>query len=371
MNFNYRLGYLGFPGSPSTPANLGFLDQRLAIEWVQKNVAAFGGDPEKIVLFGHSAGSASIDFYQYAWTPDPIVYGSAIMSGTVTSFGNHLVNTSEAGWYGVSTEAGCGNQTTASDEEILSCLRTKPVEQLFKISTAVNKKVISELSPQAQVYAGITGAFGPTIDNKTVFENYTTLRDEGRFIHTPILTGNNNDEGCLYAQRGTIPLSEAAPLTEGVFTCPTYYNAKEHAVHNLTTWKYRYFGVLLSRTLFEDQVTDKSYIASFPNVEAPICPGQPWHGQEVNVMFNSTQIATEFSATPREIGLGRYIRDVIGAFAHDPEGGLADLGWVSVNSDLTEINALGLNTTAYHDTISAQKFDADCLTMYTQGAMNY
>jgi cholinesterase len=57
VSMNYRLNILGFPGAPGLPdQNLGLLDQRLAVEWVRDNVAAFGGDPKRIALFGESAG---------------------------------------------------------------------------------------------------------------------------------------------------------------------------------------------------------------------------------------------------------------------------------------------------------------------------
>jgi carboxylesterase type B len=57
------LSVFGFPSSPEIPVtkrNLGFLDQRAVLAWVQRNIAEFGGDPDKVTLFGESAGAASI-----------------------------------------------------------------------------------------------------------------------------------------------------------------------------------------------------------------------------------------------------------------------------------------------------------------------
>ena len=60
MAHSYRLNIFGFPGLPGMDQNVGLLDQRLAIEWVQKNIAAFGGDPNRITILGQSAGGRSI-----------------------------------------------------------------------------------------------------------------------------------------------------------------------------------------------------------------------------------------------------------------------------------------------------------------------
>ncbi|KAJ6622814.1 extracellular triacylglycerol lipase precursor [Mycena sp. CBHHK59/15] len=64
LSFNYRLGPLGFPQGPEAEKrgvlNLGLRDQTLALEWVQANIAAFGGDPAKVTVFGQSAGAVSV-----------------------------------------------------------------------------------------------------------------------------------------------------------------------------------------------------------------------------------------------------------------------------------------------------------------------
>lgn len=54
-----RISVFGFSGSPEIPLtsrNVGFFDQRLALHWVQENIAAFGGDPGKVTIFGESSG---------------------------------------------------------------------------------------------------------------------------------------------------------------------------------------------------------------------------------------------------------------------------------------------------------------------------
>ncbi|XP_039581565.1 cholinesterase-like, partial [Passer montanus] len=66
VSMNYRVGALGFlalPGHPEAPGNVGLLDQRLALRWVQANIAAFGGDPGAVTLFGESAGAASVGLH--------------------------------------------------------------------------------------------------------------------------------------------------------------------------------------------------------------------------------------------------------------------------------------------------------------------
>ncbi len=60
VTFNYRVGIEGFAQIEGAPANRGLLDQVAALEWVRDNIRAFGGDPDRVTVFGESAGGGSV-----------------------------------------------------------------------------------------------------------------------------------------------------------------------------------------------------------------------------------------------------------------------------------------------------------------------
>jgi carboxylesterase type B len=80
VTFNYRLNVFGQPNAPqllnsTSGLNFGLLDIDAAIQWVYDNIANFGGDPERIILFGESAGSVAADLYTVAHPDDKRVKG--------------------------------------------------------------------------------------------------------------------------------------------------------------------------------------------------------------------------------------------------------------------------------------------------------
>jgi para-nitrobenzyl esterase len=81
VTLNYRLGALGFLAVPELglTGNYGILDQRLALRWVADNIAAFGGDPGKVTLFGESAGAMSVGLHLFSIPADRGRFRAAIM----------------------------------------------------------------------------------------------------------------------------------------------------------------------------------------------------------------------------------------------------------------------------------------------------
>ncbi|GAA5891604.1 hypothetical protein JCM6882_004527 [Rhodosporidiobolus microsporus] len=133
-SINYRLGALGFPAGQASvdagEANLGVKDQRQALRWVQENIAAFGGSPDKVTIWGQSAGglSVALQMLAYGGRSDGLFRGAIIVSG-VFSFQNFTVETEKARWTDFLDAAGCNN----SDE--LACLRALPYETFYSLAT--------------------------------------------------------------------------------------------------------------------------------------------------------------------------------------------------------------------------------------------
>ena len=162
---SYRLGIFGFAGAPGVEKNAALRDHRAAVEWVHENAASFGGDPSRIVIFGQSAGGASVDYWAYAWKNDPIVSGLIPMSGTSLSFVPNTAEYSQSIWYNVSQTIGCGSPANDS-AAVVSCVRSANMSTLLAASAKVAGLPTLALSQ---------ATFHPTVDNITVFTDYEQL----------------------------------------------------------------------------------------------------------------------------------------------------------------------------------------------------
>jgi len=132
VNLNYRLGPFGFmaAGIAEVPGNAGLKDQSMALGWVKRNIANFGGDPEAITLFGMSAGAYSATSQIISPMSRDLFQGVIAMSGAITwqkDFDTEAVDAVRR----VSSGIDCSRDST---QEIITCLRTKTPEEILSVA---------------------------------------------------------------------------------------------------------------------------------------------------------------------------------------------------------------------------------------------
>ncbi|KAG9230751.1 Alpha/Beta hydrolase protein [Amylocarpus encephaloides] len=329
VTLNYRLSILGFPGNPEAQNNVAFLDQRLAIEWVRDNIANFGGDPARITLFGQSAGGASADYYSYAYATSPIITGVIAQSGTSLSSGlPYSKSASAAAWYTVTRAVGCGDAST-NYTTLLACMRDLEVESILN---AVPTTGLSAL----------LSAFGPTIDNITVFSNYSQRTPAS----IPILIGSNDYEAGTFRTQlalagTTFADSDWEEMNLASWTCPAGLRSNASIAANNPTWRYRYHAV-------------------FPNTNIS-SEGGAYHGAELTLLFGTTSQLQ--NSTAEEINLETYIQGAWAAFAKDPVNGLATYegGWPPYDPAGESLVRLGYDNLVGTNLAFPELYDAGCV----------
>ncbi|KAJ5945959.1 chlorogenic acid esterase precursor [Penicillium verhagenii] len=220
--------FFGFPNAEGLEdQNVGFLDQRLAVEWVHANVANFGGDPERITLWGQSAGAASVTIYPYAYPEDPLLAGYIADSGGPGIITN--TDTTHTNFTFIAGLVGCGD--LSADKEI-SCVRNVPAQTL---ENALSYYSGNGTKPSV--------SFTPVVDNKTCFANYTQRILEGEIAKAPMIIGSNTNEGAGFVSfTPDGPGASALASTTKIISCPVAEEVKNRNLVNLPTYRYQYAG---------------------------------------------------------------------------------------------------------------------------------
>jgi len=198
VSINYRLGRLGHFAFPALSAehpeepkgSYAFMDQIAALKWVQQNIAAFGGDPNNVTIFGFSAGGVSI--HSLMTIPSArglfhkaIGHSSGGRDGVLT--GRPISRENASQYYPVSAETiginfARKHGIEGTDAAALARLRALKVEEI------VDGGQENDDQGGPRIYSG------PILDGKLVVESSTDAYNAGRHARVPLMIGNNSAE---------------------------------------------------------------------------------------------------------------------------------------------------------------------------------
>ncbi|GAB1257538.1 carboxylesterase family protein [Aurantivibrio plasticivorans] len=180
VTFNYRLGALGFMAHPALSAtsstgasgNYGIMDQQAALQWVQENIRAFGGDPNNVTIFGESAGGLSVHAHLASPQSEGLFHRAIIQSGAYLLEQPSLQDWEYLG-LAMANAIGCPDQS-------LECLRNADVNT-----------IVANADPGAL-------GFLPIVDGDVLPTSVLTSLATGQFNKVPVMEGTTRDEYSLF-----------------------------------------------------------------------------------------------------------------------------------------------------------------------------
>ncbi|PFH56087.1 hypothetical protein XA68_17082 [Ophiocordyceps unilateralis] len=194
---NYRVGAFGFLAGKEIladgSANLGLLDQRMGLEWVADNIAAFGGDSHRVTLWGESAGAISVFNQMVLYGGNATYRGKPLFRGAIMNSGG-LVPTApvdsskaQAIFDAVARKAGCADH---QGHDILACLRRVPYDTF--LDAAISLPGLLSFNAMALPYL-------PRPDGSVLPASPDELLQSDRYHAVPTIVGNQEDEGTLFS----------------------------------------------------------------------------------------------------------------------------------------------------------------------------
>lgn len=192
---NYRVGVFGFPGNvsgiPADELNAGFRDQKRALQWIQDNIASFGGDKKRVTIFGDSAGAVSVDSQLLSEPFNKPLFHSAILhSGGLHTFNRIAL---DIGPY--STGLGTGNKKDEAPFLTLAKALECPVDQALQ---CVQSKNVTEVKAGV---AKVNLLFPPVDDDAlSSVDDSDSARRAKQMVKVPTIVGSTFSEGDIFPE---------------------------------------------------------------------------------------------------------------------------------------------------------------------------
>ncbi|KAF9993811.1 hypothetical protein BGZ79_001479 [Entomortierella chlamydospora] len=359
VTINYRLGMLGWMendaawSKSSVPGNQAFRDQMLALQWVQKNIASFGGDPNRVTVFGESAGATSIRALLSAPSAWGLYQGVIGQSDPINIPFKTTADATKIGNYFM--------QALGCDTSDLACARSKTVDQVLNAQVTANAEALND--DKWTTWALVER---PTIDGDLIPAEFSQLVKAGTYnTKANIMWGTVHDEAGLFVPQyfpDPVPIANVTDSLELFFDAnrTTQILASQYfqlntsdsdAVRDLFTLagtEYYFFCPLryLSREMAKIK---KTYNFRFnrgrdtPLVGQNYCSsstGRVCHSADIQPSFASGAAVPGFSQTGDDARFARQVVDRFTTFAKsgNPNPQAGQQGFELTNADVTGVS---------------------------------
>jgi len=345
VNLNYRLGPLGFLAHPAlaneslknSSGNYGLQDQAAALQWVKKNIAGFGGDPDRITIFGESAGATSVLVHLAANDTRGLYRQAIVESGPLWTNGsalNIISSKAEAEQYGIEYAKSLGYEGPDAIRNMRS----------LDAWTLVN----ATPDPASAFWKVHTLRFKPTVDGLLIREDPEKIFFEKRQNPVPLIIGTNtNEDSTLAANTGMnvtqyntyirSRFGEYAPEVLKKYPATTTEEVQQQMGRIMTDVDFSAAAKFVAGS--QSQLNPNTYLYRFSYVMLPDSSLGAFHGEELFFVFRPSSIVPD----PAGARVSDMMMDTWVRFAKngDPAGG--NVTWPQYTREKGQYLDIGIN----------------------------